>query len=103
MDGMRALCLVGLLTATLSARAAQPPEIPIAPDVTFVIAVSNAAAPEQARSLDHIAQGDYETVVTHGNPRGSCELAPAGSGVHVDGFACTEREHRAGPIAGSRA
>lgn len=64
MDGMRALCLVGLLTATLSARAAQPPEIPIAPDVTFVIAVSNAAAPEQARSLDHIAQGDYETVVT---------------------------------------
>ena len=64
MDGMRAICLVGLLTATLSARAAQPPEIPIAPDVTFVIAVSNAAAPEQARSLDHIAQGDYETVVT---------------------------------------
>ena len=64
MSGMRAICLVGLLIATLSARAAQPPEIPIAPDVTFVIAVSDTISPGQARALDHVAQGDYETVVT---------------------------------------
>jgi outer membrane protein OmpA-like peptidoglycan-associated protein len=39
-------------------------EIPVAPGVTFVIAVSNSASSGRSNTGEHIAQGDYETVVT---------------------------------------
>lgn len=41
------------------------PDIPIAPGVTFVIAVSDSTgSAQQAKTTEHFAQGDYETVVT---------------------------------------
>ena len=61
---VRAICLVGVSIATPLAHAAASPDIPIVPGVTFVMAVSNAASPPQTSTLDHLAQGDYETVVT---------------------------------------
>jgi outer membrane protein OmpA-like peptidoglycan-associated protein len=61
---VRAIYLVGMSIATALALAAAPPDIPMVPGVTFVMAVSNAASPPQTSTLDHLAQGDYETVVT---------------------------------------
>lgn len=61
---MSAICLVGVLAVATPARAAESPDIPIARDVTFVIAVSNGTSPTEPSALEHIAQGDYETVVT---------------------------------------
>ncbi|MEP7244661.1 MAG: OmpA family protein [Gammaproteobacteria bacterium] len=61
---VRAICVVGVSIATPLAHAAASPDIPIVPGVTFVMAVSNAASPPQKGTLDHLAQGDYETVVT---------------------------------------
>ena len=61
---VRALCLVGVSIAAPFAQAAASPDIPIAPGVTFVMAVSNGASPPKTSTLDHLAQGDYETVVT---------------------------------------
>ena len=53
------LTLGGVLCAGLSAQA---PAIPIVPDLTFVLAVANATAGDQAPA--GILQGDYEMVVT---------------------------------------
>jgi outer membrane protein OmpA-like peptidoglycan-associated protein len=61
---VRAIYLIGVSIATALAHAAAPPEIPIVPGVTFVMAVSNAASPARTSALEHLAQGDYETVVT---------------------------------------
>jgi outer membrane protein OmpA-like peptidoglycan-associated protein len=61
---VRAIYLVGVSIATPLAHAAASPDIPIVPGVTFVMAVSNGTSPPQTSTLEHLAQGDYETVVT---------------------------------------
>ena len=61
---VRAMCLAGVAIATPLAHAAAAPDIPIVPGVTFVMAVSNGASPPKTSALEHLAHGDYETVVT---------------------------------------
>lgn len=52
------------LLASVLAHAASP-EVPLAPGMTFVLAVSNATSvPAPTAANEHVAQGDYETVVT---------------------------------------
>jgi outer membrane protein OmpA-like peptidoglycan-associated protein len=58
---LRALCLMTVLLGVVPAQAA--PEIPIAPGVTFVLAVSNTGPPAKAGSMEGILQGDYEVPV----------------------------------------
>jgi outer membrane protein OmpA-like peptidoglycan-associated protein len=53
---------LALMSAAVAHSAATA--IPIAPGVTFVIAVSDKTASEPANSAEHIAQGEYETIVT---------------------------------------
>lgn len=45
---------------------ASPADVPLTPGMTFVIAVSNAASssPSPAQTGEHVAQGDYEMLVT---------------------------------------
>ena len=58
--GVRArLTLIGLLCATSAS--AQPPAIPIVPDLTFVLAVANGTASDQGPG--GVLQGDYEMTV----------------------------------------
>lgn len=53
-----------LLLGLLASAAAAQPEVPVAAGVTFVIAVSNAPAQPDTRTLANVAQGDYEVVVS---------------------------------------
>ena len=45
---------------------AKAPDVPLTPGTTFVIAVSNAvsSSPSPAQAAEHVAQGDYEVLVT---------------------------------------
>jgi outer membrane protein OmpA-like peptidoglycan-associated protein len=59
-----AICAAAFALIFAAVAHAAPAAIPIAPGVTFVIAVSDKTGSEPANPAEHIAQGDYETVVT---------------------------------------
>ncbi len=58
----RACCVLALSLSAVLAHGSNP-EIPIAPGVTFVLAVENSAVHQQSTKAN-ILQGDYEVVVT---------------------------------------
>jgi outer membrane protein OmpA-like peptidoglycan-associated protein len=58
----RAACLF-LVTATA---VADDLDFPVTPGVRIVLAVSNAGPPQDQQLNEHVAQGDYETIVTLG-------------------------------------
>lgn len=55
-------CALALSYITCAQAAA--PEIPLAPGVTFVLAVGNSTPPDRRDRTQNTAQGDYEVVVT---------------------------------------
>ncbi len=56
-------CFMFALSLSVALAHGDNPDIPIAPGVTFVLAVDNSAAPQQS-AKGNILQGDYEVIVT---------------------------------------
>ena len=81
-------------------------DFPIMPGVKIVLAVSNAGPPQDPKPDEHVAQGDYETIVTLGtvDSQGVSQIAfidaddAAGKRIQVN----VPRQVLAADLAGSR-
>jgi outer membrane protein OmpA-like peptidoglycan-associated protein len=87
------LALCALLSISAAVGVAAAPEVPLAPGVTFVLAVSNAGPAEKGASLEGILHGDYEMpiAITAVDGKGITQTALI-DGLDADGI------HRQGVI-----